>query len=164
MAFLLLRTVIWAWASGAEYGGEGPRRHAPQGHLRDAAAQALRRGRAQRAGRQGRRRGRTGSAARTRKHDREFFATLAVDPATYFDVFDEMKVAPDQMRDVEARQAGRDRRRRAREEARLEGRRQGHPRRAASTPATGSSTIDGIYTATAQARSIARRSSSTGTT
>ncbi|HEX3346398.1 MAG TPA: FtsX-like permease family protein, partial [Polyangiaceae bacterium] len=35
--------------------------------------------------------------AKDPKHDREFFATLAVDPATYFVVYDEMKVPPDQM-------------------------------------------------------------------
>jgi putative ABC transport system permease protein len=31
------------------------------------------------------------------KHDRAYFATLAVDPATYFEVFDEIKVPYDQM-------------------------------------------------------------------
>jgi putative ABC transport system permease protein len=31
------------------------------------------------------------------KHDREFFSALGVDPATYFDVYDEMKVPADQM-------------------------------------------------------------------
>ena len=35
--------------------------------------------------------------AKDPKHDREFFATLAVDPATYFAVYDEMKVPPDQL-------------------------------------------------------------------
>jgi putative ABC transport system permease protein len=34
--------------------------------------------------------------AKDPKHDREFFGTLAVDPATFFQVYDEMKVPPEQ--------------------------------------------------------------------
>ena len=96
VAFLLLRTVIWAWASAADWAAkdrvvtrhkvtfvmELPKRYvedvrnAP--HVKTVTWANW-------------------FGAKDPKHDREFFATLAVDPATYFLVFDEMKVPPDQM-------------------------------------------------------------------
>jgi putative ABC transport system permease protein len=96
VAFLLLRTVIWAWASAADWAAkdrvvtrhkvtfvmELPKRYvedvrnAP--HVKMATWANW-------------------FGAKDPKHDREFFATVAVDPATYFLVFDEMKVPPDQM-------------------------------------------------------------------
>jgi putative ABC transport system permease protein len=96
VAFLLLRTVVWAWASGAEWAAkdrvvtrhkvtfvmELPRRYvedvknAP--HVKTVTWANW-------------------FGAKDPKHDKEFFATLAVDPATYFVVYDEMKVPPDQM-------------------------------------------------------------------
>ncbi|HEY3817559.1 MAG TPA: FtsX-like permease family protein [Polyangiaceae bacterium] len=96
VAFLLLRTVIWAWASAAEWAAkdrvvtrhkvtfvmELPKRYvedvrnAP--HVKTVTWANW-------------------FGAKDPKHDREFFATLAVDPATYFVVYDEMKVPPDQM-------------------------------------------------------------------
>jgi putative ABC transport system permease protein len=96
VAFLLLRTVIWAWASGAEYAAKDrvvtrhkvtfvmslPKRYvedvrnAP--HVKTATWASW-------------------FGAKDPKHDREFFATLAVDPDTYFTVYDEMKVPPDAM-------------------------------------------------------------------
>jgi len=96
VAFLLLRTVIWAWASGAEWAAKDRvvTRHKvtfvmelPKRYVEDvrnaphvkAVTWA------------------NWFGAKDPKHDREFFATLAVDPATYFVVFDEMKVPPDQM-------------------------------------------------------------------
>ncbi len=95
VAFLLLRTVVWAWASGAEWAAkdrvvtrhkvtfvmELPRRYvedvrnAP--HIKQVTWANW-------------------FGGKDPKHDREFFATLAVDPATYFQVYDEMKVPPDQ--------------------------------------------------------------------
>jgi putative ABC transport system permease protein len=94
-AFLLLRTVIWAWASGAEWAAkdrvvtrhkvtfvmELPKRYvedvrnAP--HVKSVTWANW-------------------FGGKDPKHDREFFAALAVDAATYFSVYDEMKVPPDQ--------------------------------------------------------------------
>jgi putative ABC transport system permease protein len=96
VAFLLLRTVIWAWASAAEWAAKDRvvTRHKvtfvmelPKRYVEDvrnaphvkAVTWA------------------NWFGAKDPKHDREFFATLAVDPATYFVVYDEMKVPPDQM-------------------------------------------------------------------
>jgi putative ABC transport system permease protein len=96
VAFLLLRTVIWAWASGADWAAKDrvvtrhkvtfvmslPKRYvqdvrnAPHVKLVTWA---------------------NWFGAKDPKHDREFFSTLAVDPETYFQVYDEMKVPPDQM-------------------------------------------------------------------
>jgi putative ABC transport system permease protein len=96
VAFLLLRTVIWAWASGAEWAAKDrvvtrhkvtfvmtlPKRYVE--NVREAPhVKAV-----------------TWAnwfGAKDPKHDREFFATLAVDPATYFTVYDEMRVPPEQM-------------------------------------------------------------------
>jgi putative ABC transport system permease protein len=94
IAFLLLRTVIWAWASGAEYAARDrvvtrhkvtfvmalPKRYyadvlqAP--HIKTATWANW-------------------FGGKDPKHDNEFFSTLAVDPATYFVVYDEMKVPTD---------------------------------------------------------------------
>ena len=96
MAFLLLRTVIWAWASGADRAAKDrvvtrhkvtfvmdlPRRYvedvrgAP--HVRSATWANW-------------------FGGKDPKHDREFFGVLAVDRATFFDVYDEMKVPSDQL-------------------------------------------------------------------
>lgn len=96
LAFLLLRTVIWAWASGSQRAAKDrivtrhkvtfvmdlPRRYvedvrqAP--HVREATWANW-------------------FGGKDPKHDREFFGTLAVDRATFFQVYDEMKVPPDQL-------------------------------------------------------------------
>jgi putative ABC transport system permease protein len=93
-AFLLLRTVIWAWASAADWAAKDRvvTRHKvtfvmelPKRYVEDvrnaphvkAVTWA------------------NWFGAKDPKHDREFFATVAVDPATYFAVYDEMKVPPD---------------------------------------------------------------------
>jgi putative ABC transport system permease protein len=91
--FLILRTIVWAWGSAAEWAAKDrvvtrhkvtfvmdlPKRYvedvknAP--HVKIATWANW-------------------FGAKDPKHDREFFATLAVDPATYFVVYDEMKVPP----------------------------------------------------------------------
>ena len=96
VAFLLLRTVVWAWASGADWAAKDrvvtrhkvtfvmtlPRRYVED--VREAPhVKAV-----------------TWAnwfGGKDPKHDREFFGALAVDAASYFDVYDEMKVPPDQM-------------------------------------------------------------------
>jgi putative ABC transport system permease protein len=96
IAFLLLRTVTWAWASGAEFAAKDRvvTRHKvtfvmslPKRYVEDVRnaphIKAL-----------------TWASwfgGKDPKHDHEFFSTLAVDPATYFDVYDEMKVPPEQL-------------------------------------------------------------------
>jgi putative ABC transport system permease protein len=94
VAFLLLRTVVWAWASGAEWAAKDrvvtrhkvtfvmalPKRYvdsvreAP--HIK-AVTWA------------------NWFGGKDPKHDREFFSALAVDASTYFSVYDEMVVPPD---------------------------------------------------------------------
>jgi putative ABC transport system permease protein len=96
VAFLLLRTVVWAWASGADWAAKDrvvtrhkvtfvmtlPRRYvedvreAP--HVKSVTWANW-------------------FGGKDPKHDREFFGALAVDAGSYFDVYDEMKVPPDQM-------------------------------------------------------------------
>jgi putative ABC transport system permease protein len=96
VAFLLLRTVTWAWASGAEYAAKDrvvtrhkvtfvmtlPRhyvedvRNAP--HVK-AVTWA------------------NWFGGKDPKHDHEFFSTLAVDTDSYFSVYDELVVPPDQL-------------------------------------------------------------------
>ncbi|MGD0675834.1 MAG: FtsX-like permease family protein [Polyangiaceae bacterium] len=91
VAFLLLRTVIWAWGSASEWAAkdrvvtrhkvtfvmELPKRYvedvreAP--HVREATWANW-------------------FGGKDPKHDHEFFTTLAVDPQTYFDVYSEIKV------------------------------------------------------------------------
>lgn len=96
MAFLLLRTVVWAWASGADWAAKDRvvTRHKvtfvmglPRKYV-DAVAQAPHVKQTTWANWFG---------GKDPKHDREFFATIAVDKKTYFAVYDEMKVPPDQM-------------------------------------------------------------------
>jgi putative ABC transport system permease protein len=96
VTFLLLRTVVWAWTTGAEFAAKDriatrhkvtfvmslPRRYvedvrnAP--HIK-AVTWA------------------NWFGGKDPRHDRDFFGTIAVDTATYFQVYDEMKVPPDQM-------------------------------------------------------------------
>jgi putative ABC transport system permease protein len=96
VAFLLLRTVIWAWASAADWSAKDrvvtrhkvtfvmtlPRRYvedvrqAP--HVKAVTFANW-------------------FGGKDPKHDREFFQALAADAATYFTVYDEMRVPPDQM-------------------------------------------------------------------
>jgi len=94
LAFLLLRTVISSWEDSAEWAAkdrvvtrhkvtfvmELPKRYVQ--NVRDAAhiKQVT---------------WANWFGAKDPKMDREFFATLAVDTPTYFEVYDEMKVAPD---------------------------------------------------------------------
>jgi putative ABC transport system permease protein len=96
IAFLLLRTVTSAWASGAEWAAKDrvvtrhkvtfvmtlPKRYVEEvrqaPHVKVATWANW-------------------FGAKDPKHDREFFSTLAADPATFFDVYDEMRVPKDQM-------------------------------------------------------------------
>jgi putative ABC transport system permease protein len=96
VTFLLLRTVIWAWASGAEWAAKDRvvTRHKvtfvmelPK-HYVDVVRDAPHVKAVTWANWFG---------GKDPKHDREFFSTLAVDPETYFAVYDEMSVPPDQM-------------------------------------------------------------------
>jgi putative ABC transport system permease protein len=97
VAFLLLRTVIWAWASGAEWAAKDRvvTRHKvtfvmtlPKRYVEDvrnaphvkAVTWA------------------NWFGGKDPKHDREFFSALGADAATYFTVYDEMKVPPDQLK------------------------------------------------------------------
>lgn len=96
VAFLLLRTVIWAWASGAEWAAKDRvvTRHKvtfvmtlPKRYVEDvrnaphvkAVTWA------------------NWFGGKDPKHDKEFFGALGADPTTYFAVYDEMKVQPDQL-------------------------------------------------------------------
>jgi putative ABC transport system permease protein len=96
VAFLLLRTVTWAWASGAEFAAKDrvvtrhkvtfvmtlPKRYvedvrnAP--HVKSATWANW-------------------FGGKDPSHDHEFFSTLAVDPETYFGVYDEIVMPPDQL-------------------------------------------------------------------
>lgn len=96
LAFLLLRTVTWSWTNAAEWAAKDrvvtrhkvtfvmslPKRYVEEvrqsPHVKLATWA-------------------TWFGGKDPKHDREFFSTLGVDPATYFDVYDEMKVPSDQM-------------------------------------------------------------------
>jgi putative ABC transport system permease protein len=96
VAFLLLRTVTWAWGVGAEFSARDRvvTRHKvtfvmslPKRYVADVL----------------------GSphiktvtwanwfGGKDPKHDREFFGALAVDAPTYFNVYDEAKVTPDEL-------------------------------------------------------------------
>jgi putative ABC transport system permease protein len=96
VAFLLLRTVSWAWGVGAEFSARDRvvTRHKvtfvmslPKRYVADVL----------------------GSphiktvtwanwfGGKDPKHDREFFGALAVDAPTYFNVYDEAKVTPDEL-------------------------------------------------------------------
>jgi putative ABC transport system permease protein len=94
VAFLLLRTVTWAWGMGAEYSARDrvvtrhkvtfvmslPKRYvadvlgAP--HIKTVTWANW-------------------FGGKDPKHDREFFGTLAVDAPTYFNVYNEAKVSPE---------------------------------------------------------------------
>jgi putative ABC transport system permease protein len=94
IAFLLLRTVMWAWASGAAFGAKDrvvtrhkvtfvmslPKRYVSEirsaPHVRAATWADW-------------------FGGKDPKHDTEFFTTLAVDAGTYFSVFDDMRVPAD---------------------------------------------------------------------
>jgi putative ABC transport system permease protein len=96
VAFLLLRTVSWAWGAGGEYSAKDrvvtrhkvtfvmsmPKRYvadvrgAP--HVKMATWANW-------------------FGGKDPKHDTEFFGALAVDTETYFDVYDEVKVPPEQL-------------------------------------------------------------------
>jgi putative ABC transport system permease protein len=96
VAFLLLRTVNWAWASGAEVAAKDrvvtrhkvtfvmnlPRRYVEDvrnsPHVKTATWANW-------------------FGGKDPKHDREFFGTLAVDPDTYFQVYDEMSVPAEEL-------------------------------------------------------------------
>jgi putative ABC transport system permease protein len=96
VAFLLLRTVTWAWASGAEFASAArvvtrhkvsfamslPKRYVEDVRNSPHVKQTT---------------WATWFGGKDPKHDREFFRTLAVDPETYFDVFDEISVPPEQL-------------------------------------------------------------------
>jgi putative ABC transport system permease protein len=95
VAFLLLRTVVWAWASGAEWAAKDrvvtrhkvtfvmtlPKRYVEDVRNAPHVKQVT---------------WANWFGGKDPKHDREFFSALGVDPATYFAVYDEMKVPPDQ--------------------------------------------------------------------
>jgi len=96
LTFMALRTVVQAWSVGADYAVKDRlfTRHKitfvmslPKRYITDLrAAPHVRVA--------------TWSnwfGGKDPKHDREFFATLAVDSSTYFQVFDEYFIAPDQM-------------------------------------------------------------------
>jgi putative ABC transport system permease protein len=98
LLFMLLRTLVYAWTVGADYSMKDrlvtrhkitfvmtlPKRYiddvraAP--HIREATFANW-------------------FGAKDPKHDKEFFATIAVDSPTYFKVFDDFGVPPEQMKD-----------------------------------------------------------------
>jgi putative ABC transport system permease protein len=96
VAFLLLRTVTWAWVSGAEYAARDRvvTRHKvtfvmslPKRYVQDVTSaphvKAV-----------------TWAnwfGGKDPNHEREFFGALAVDSDTYFGVYDEMSVPPEQL-------------------------------------------------------------------
>ena len=94
--FLLLRTVIWSYASGAQLAAKDrmvtrhkvtfvmslPKRYVEEIRNAPHVKQVT---------------WANWFGGKDPKHDREFFATLAVDAATYLDVYDEVKVPPDQL-------------------------------------------------------------------
>jgi len=96
VAFLLLRTVTWAWASGAEFAAKDrvvtrhkvtfvmslPKRYVEDVRNSPHVKQTT---------------WANWFGGKDPKHDREFFQTLAVDPDTYFDVYDELSVPPDEL-------------------------------------------------------------------
>jgi putative ABC transport system permease protein len=95
VAFLLLRTVTWAWARGAEYSAKDRvvTRHKvtfvmslPKRYVADVLAAPHVKAATWA----------NWFGGKDPKHDREFFAALAVDAATYFTVYDEVKVAPEE--------------------------------------------------------------------
>ena len=97
VAFLLLRTVVWAWTSGAAWAAKDrvvtrhkvtfvmslPRRYVEEVRNAPHVKQVT---------------WANWFGAKDPKHDHEFFGTLAVDTETYFSVYDEMKVPPSDSR------------------------------------------------------------------
>jgi putative ABC transport system permease protein len=96
VAFLLLRTVTWAWAVGADFASKDrvvtrhkvtfvmplPKRYVEEVHnAPHIRAETWA----------------TWFGGKDPKHETEFFGTLAVDAATYLDVYDEMVVPPEQV-------------------------------------------------------------------
>jgi len=98
VAFLLIRTVLWAWTSGAQWAAKDRvvTRHkvtfvmALPEHYVEVVREAPHIKAVTWANWFG---------GKDPRHDREFFGTLAVDPDTYFTVYDEMKVPPGQLDD-----------------------------------------------------------------
>jgi putative ABC transport system permease protein len=96
VAFLLLRTVTWSWASGAEFAAKDrvvtrhkvtfvmslPKRYVEDVRNSPHVKQVT---------------WANWFGGKDPRHDREFFQTLAVDPDTYFNVYDELSVPPDQL-------------------------------------------------------------------
>jgi len=96
LAFLLLRTVTWAWTNAADWAAKDrvvtrhkvtfvmslPKRYVEEvrqsPHVKLATWANW-------------------FGGKDPKHDREFFSALGADPATYFDVYDEMNVPTDQL-------------------------------------------------------------------
>jgi putative ABC transport system permease protein len=96
VAFLLLRTVLWAWTAAAQYAARDrvvtrhkvtfvmslPKHYVDEVRLAPHVRAVT---------------WADWFGGKDPKHDTEFFNTLAVDPATYFAVFDEMRVSPDEL-------------------------------------------------------------------
>ncbi|MGH7437785.1 MAG: ABC transporter permease, partial [Polyangiaceae bacterium] len=96
VAFLLLRTVIWAWSSGGAFAAKDrvvtrhkvtfvmslPKRYVNQVKSAPHVTQTT---------------WANWFGAKDPKHDSEFFQSLAVDSDTYFQVYNELAVPPDQM-------------------------------------------------------------------
>ena len=125
LAFLVLRTVVWAWEAGAEYAAKDrvvtrhkvtfvmtlPKRYVDEvrmaPHIKTATWANW-------------------FGGKDPRHDREFFAALAVDAPTYLTVYSEVQVPPRSARDVDARSAGCSGGCGLGQEDGVEGRRQGH--------------------------------------
>jgi putative ABC transport system permease protein len=96
LTFLLLRTVTWAWASGAEYAAKDrvvtrhkvtfvmtlPRRYVEDVRNAPHVKQVT---------------WANWFGGKDPKHDHEFFSTLGVDPESYFQVYDEMVVPKEEL-------------------------------------------------------------------
>ncbi len=95
LTFILLRTVLNAWGRGAEFAAKDrivtrnkvtfviplPKRYIDEVRRAPGVKQAT---------------WANWFGGKDPKHDREFFATLAIDTKSYFDVFDELSLPPDQ--------------------------------------------------------------------
>lgn len=93
LAFVMLRTVVWAYTIGAEVAAKDrvvtrhkvtftmtlPRRYVDEVRAQQGVQQAT---------------WANWFGGKDPKNDKEFFATLAVDPETFFEVYDEMAVDP----------------------------------------------------------------------
>jgi putative ABC transport system permease protein len=100
VAFLLLRTVTWAWVAGPE---SAPKDRVVTRHKITLAMALPKRYVADVRGAPHIRAATWANwfGGKDPRHDTEVFPTLAVDPATYFAVYDEMRIAPDQLRDFQ---------------------------------------------------------------